>query len=82
MTNLFSHYAMGIFLTTFTPLMWAVIYDKPELVNIFLDFNADINLCSIEDKSAVDYANELPQNSKIKKSSVFKRLQSNIVRKK
>ena len=82
MTDLFSHYAMGIFLTTFTPLMWAVIYDKPELVNIFLDFNADINLCSIEDKSAVDYANELPQNSKITKSSAFKRLQSNIVRKK
>ena len=82
MTDFFSHYAMGTFLTTFTPLMWAVIYDKPNIVDIFLDFNADINIRSIENKSAVDYANELPQNSKIKKSSEFERLQSNTVRKK
>lgn len=82
MTGFFSHYAMGAFLTTFTPLMWAVIYDKPDIVDVFLDFNADVNLRSIENKSAVDYANELPQNSKIKKSSAFKRLQSNTVRKK
>ena len=82
MTDFFSHYAMGTFLTTFTPLMWAVIYDKPEIVDIFLDFNADVNLRSIEDKSAVDYANDLPYASKIKKSSAFERLQSNTVRKK
>ena len=81
MTDFFSHYAMGTFLTTFTPLMWAVIYDKPNIVDIFLDFNADINIRSIENKSAVDYANELPQNSKIKKSSEFERLQSKTVRK-
>ena len=38
MTDLFSHYAMRTFLTTFTPLMWAVIYDKPEIVDVLLDF--------------------------------------------
>ena len=74
MTDFFSHYALGNFLTTFTPLMWAVIYDKPEIVDIFLDFNADVNIRSVENKSAVDYADDLPANSKIKKSSVFKRL--------
>ena len=82
MTDFFSHYAMGTFLTTFTPIMWAVLYDKPEIVDIFLDFNADVNLRSIENKSAVDYANDLPHDSKIKKSSSFERLQSNTVRKK
>ena len=81
-TDLFSHYAMGAFLTTFTPLMWAVIYDKIEIIDIFLDFNADVNLRSIENKSAADYANDLPRDSKIKKSSAFKRLQSATVHKK
>ena len=47
------------------------------MVDTFLDFNADVNLHSIENKSVVDYANELPQNSKIKKSSILERLQSN-----
>ena len=82
MTDFFSHYALGNFLTTFTPLMWAIIYDKPDVVNIFLDFNADVNIRSVEDKSAVDYANDLPADSKIRKSSAFKRLQSATVRKK
>ena len=75
MTGFFSHYAMGNFLATFTPLMWAVIYDNKNIVDIFLDFNADVNLLSVENKSAFDYANDLPPNSKIKKSSTFKRLQ-------
>ena len=75
MTGSFSHWAMGNFLSTFTPLMWAVIYDKPEIVTILLDFNADVNIKSIENKTAVDYADELPKDSKIKKSAVFKRLQ-------
>ena len=70
----FSHATNGNFLTTFTPLMWAVIYDKPKMADIFLDFNADVNIRSVENKSAIDYADDLPQNSKIKKSSVFKRL--------
>lgn len=75
MSGFFSHYAMGNFLMTFTPLMWAVIYDKPEIVDIFLDFNADVNIRSVENKSAFDYANDLPKSSKLKKSPVFKRLQ-------
>ena len=41
---------------TLTPLMWAVFYDNPDMVNIFLDFNADVNIRSVENKSAVDYA--------------------------
>ena len=77
MHGFFSHYAMGNFLTTFTPIMWAVIYDKPDIVDIFLDFNADVNIRSVENKSVVDYADDLPANSKIKISSVFKRLKKN-----
>ena len=73
-TGSLSHWAMGNFLATFTPLMWAVIYDKPEIVTILLDFNADVNIKSVENKTAIDYADELPKDSKIKKSAVFKRL--------
>ena len=74
MTDFFSHYALGNFLTTFTPLMWAIIYDKPDVVDIFLDFNADVNIRSVENKSAFDYANELSNSSRIKNSSVIERL--------
>ena len=77
--HFFSHATNGNFLTTFTPLMWAVIYDKPKMVDIFLDFNADVNIRSVENKSAVDYANDLPQDSKIKKSSVFERLNRHLL---
>ena len=62
--------------------MWTVIYDKPEMVNIFPGFDADVDLRRIENKSAADYANELPQNSKIRKDSAFKRFQSTAARKK
>lgn len=74
MTGSFSHYAMRNFLATFTPLMWAVIYDKPDIVDVFLDFNADVSIHNVENKSALDYVEDLPENSKLKKSSVFKRL--------
>ena len=76
MTGSFSHWAMGNFLATFTPLMWAVIYDKPEIADIFLDFNADVNIRNVENKSAANYADELPDDSKIKNSSVFKKLKN------
>lgn len=71
----FSHWGMGTALTTFTPLMLAVIYDEADVVNILLDFGADVNIRSVENKSAVDYAKELPKQSKIRKTPrVFKRL--------
>lgn len=76
MTGFFAHYTMRHFLSTFTPLMWAVIYDKPNIADILLDFGADVNIRSVENKSAVDYANDLPESSKLKKSSVFKKLES------
>ena len=72
--KIFSHATNGSFLMTLTPLMWAVFYDNPDMVNIFLDFKADVNIRSVENKTAVDYAKELPKNSKIKKSSAFRRL--------
>ena len=72
--KIFSHATNGNFLMTLTPLMWAVFYDNPDMVNIFLDFNADVNIRSVENKTAVDYAKDLPKNSKIKKSSAFRRL--------
>ena len=72
----FSHAAMREVLATLTPLMWAVLCDNVDIVDILLDFNADVNIRSVENKSAVDYANELPENSKIKNSPVFKKLKS------
>ena len=74
----FSHIATGNFLMTLTPLMWAVLCDKPDIVDVLLDFNADVNIRSVEDKTAFDYANELQISSRIKQSLVFKRLQSAI----
>ena len=70
----FSYAAAGNLLATLTPLMWAVIYDNAEVVDTLLDFKADVHIRSVENKTAIDYANDLPENSKIKKSSAFKRL--------
>ena len=81
MTGYFSHYAMGCFLGTFTPIMWGVIFDKPAIVDIFLEFNSSVNIRSVENKSAIDYANELPKDSRIKRTSVFKKLQKAAYRK-
>ena len=59
-----------------TPLISAVINDNPSAVGVLLDNKADANLTNIENKTALDYANELPGNSKLKKSPVFNRLKN------
>ena len=61
-------------MATLTPLMYAVLYDNPDMVNILLDANANLSICSGEGKTALDYATELPMESKLKHSEVFKRL--------
>lgn len=43
---------------------------------MLLDFNADPNIRSMEGKSALDYARELPNNSRIKRSGTFNRLRT------
>ena len=53
-----------------------MIYDNPELVNFFLDKNAEPNTSNAEGKNALHYAEELPENSKLKNSNAFRRLQS------
>lgn len=57
-----------------TPLMKSVLEDKPDEVNLLLDFKADPNIHDVLNNLALDYALELPKNSKLKKSSAFKRL--------
>ena len=59
---------------TFTPLMYAVLYDNPDAVNIFLDCGADAKIRSVEGKTAYDYAKFLPENSRLKKSPAYLRL--------
>lgn len=71
-----SHYARDKFLATFTPLMFAVLYDNPQVVDILLDAGADTSLRSMEGKTALDYASALPHNTMLKRSSAFRRLKS------
>lgn len=56
-------------------LTCAVLNDNPELVDLFLELKANPDIINIEGKTALDYANDLPENSRIKKSSVFSKLQ-------
>ena len=57
-----------------TNLIFAVIHDNPNLVDILLDFKANPDIRDITNKIALDYAMELPINSKIRRSSAFRRL--------
>ena len=57
-----------------TPLVNVVIGDDPDAVNVLLDFNADTNIRDYLDKVALDYALELPKDSKLRNSPAFERL--------
>lgn len=72
----YSNMGLCMFRPSFTPLMFAVLYDNPDAVDILLDCKADANIRSGEGKNALDYANELPPNSAIKRSDVFNRLRA------
>ena len=67
---------MRNFKASCTPLINAVLADNSDAVNMLLDFNADPNIRSMEGKSALDYARELPNNSRIKRSGTFNRLRT------
>ena len=67
---------MGNFITSCTPLIYAALCDNPDVVNILLDYNADPNITNIENKTALDYAEELPDDSRLKKSPAFARLKA------
>ena len=75
----FSNMARGNLLATLTPLMYAVLYDNPDAVNIMLDVNADEGIRSADGKTALDYALELPESSRLKKSQAFERLKAAII---
>ena len=64
------------------PLIYAVLYDNPDVVNILLDVSADANIKSAEGKTALDYANELPDSSELKKSPAFEKLKAATTEKK
>lgn len=71
-----SEASKSILASSRTALMKAVIDDDPDAVNILLDYNADPNIRDLVNKTALDYANELPANSAIKRSDVFNRLRA------
>ena len=64
----------GILYSSRTNLIYAVINDNPNLVDILLDFKADPDIRDVTNKIALDYALELPINSKMRQSSTFRRL--------
>lgn len=78
----FSNATTGNLLATLTPLMYAVLYDNTDVVNILLDVSADANIKSVEGKTALDYANELPDSSALKKSPAFEKLKAATTEKK
>ena len=70
------HAARGNFMSSLTPLMFAVLYDKPDFAGILLDAGAALNPRSMEGKTALDYAMLLPNDSKLRRSPVFSRLKA------
>ena len=71
-----SNASIGYLLATLTPLMYAVLNDNPDVVSILLDVGADAGISSAENKTALDYANEFFENSRLKKSPVFEKLRA------
>ena len=65
-----------LFIVSSPALTCAVLNDNPELVDLFLELKADPDIINVEGKTALDYAEELPENSRIKKSNVFSKLQN------
>ena len=70
------HAARGNFMSSLTPLMFAVLYDKPDFAGILLDAGADANIRSMESKTALDYAKLLPEDSEMRKTGMFARLEA------
>ncbi|MBR1486873.1 MAG: hypothetical protein IJ597_06425, partial [Synergistaceae bacterium] len=69
-TNVSRSFVIG----TLTPLMYAVLNDNADVVNILLEFGADANATSLDNKTALDYAKEFFENSNLKKSPAFEKL--------
>ena len=70
-----SHATRGNFLSSFTPLMYAVLFNNPDVVNILLDVGADPRIRSLEGKTALGYALMLPKTTNLRRSDAFIRLQ-------
>ena len=70
-----SHAKRENFLSSFTALMYAVLHNNPDVVNILLDYGADPNIRSVETKTALDYAHMLPKTTNLRRSDAFIRLQ-------
>ena len=70
-----SNAARGNFLSSFTPLMYAVLHNNPDVVSILLEAGADPNISSLEGKTALDYAFMLPKTSSLRRSAAFTKLQ-------
>ena len=71
-----SNAEMSNFAASCTPLMYAVMYDNPGIVNLLLDAGANPNIRSAEGKTAMDYANNLPKNAQLRKWQAFNRLKT------
>lgn len=68
------HSSIALTSSSCTPLSLAVQYDMPEVVDILLESNADVNIKDASGKTALDYAKELRKNSAFRKSPVYAKL--------
>lgn len=65
-----------VFIASSVPLTLAVLYDNSEMVGWLLDEKADPNISNIEGRIALHYAEEFPDDSKMKRSKAFRRLKA------
>ena len=68
------HSSLALSASSCTPLSLAVQYDMPEVADVLIESNADVNIRDDSGKTASDYAKELRKNSALRKSSVFAKL--------
>lgn len=68
------HSSVALSSSSCTPLSLAVQYDMPEVADILLESNADVNIKDASGKTASDYAKELRKNSALRNSPVYAKL--------
>lgn len=72
----FSSSATSNLLGTLTPLMYAVLCGNYDVVDILLDAGANADIRSSENKTALDYANGLSNNSRFHRSDILKKIKA------
>ena len=74
--ELLSHGANPDFINSASMLTQAVKADNPEITALLLNAKANPDIRDLDEKLALDYALELPDDAKLKNSQVFEQLKS------